>query len=119
MGGEKSMCGTGASLNDKIDLAPWGYAPGDQLVTCTDCAKSEPLDSLHFLHRHAFRCAKHALEARRSDIQARQACLGSFPARVITYPAPEPVKPVDHWLRRAFIGAILLGSVTVGLVILH
>ena len=65
------MSETGASLNDKIDLAPWGYAPGSHPVSCSDCIKecSDPADSLHFLHRHATRCVHHALAARQTDIR--------------------------------------------------
>jgi hypothetical protein len=63
------MSGTGASLNDKIDLAPWGYAPGDHPISCNDCIKECSDDSLHFLHRHATRCAKHALATRQQEIR--------------------------------------------------
>ena len=56
-----------ANINeaDKIDLAPWGYAPGTGFYYCTDCQ-----DGPDQGHRHNTRCAKHALEARLNDIRA-------------------------------------------------
>jgi hypothetical protein len=51
---------------DKIDLAPWGYAPGMTLFYCSDCRGDDPSQG----HRYATRCVTHALEARMKDIRA-------------------------------------------------
>jgi hypothetical protein len=113
------MSGTGASLNDKIDLAPWGYAPGDQLVTCSDCHKIDPLDSLHFLHRHATRCASHALEARHRDIRASEGHLVPDPDQQLADEALGLIKAVsDRFIRQAFIASLILAPVFIGIVLL-
>jgi hypothetical protein len=52
----------------KIDLAPWGFAPGDTFVFCVDCP-----DGIAFqAHRHSIRCVGHALNARLADIRAAE-----------------------------------------------
>lgn len=65
------MSGTGASLNDKIDLAPWGHAPGNYHYHCGDCSTAGR-DPLHFGHKHANRCAEHALAARQNAIRLHE-----------------------------------------------
>jgi hypothetical protein len=46
--------------NNKLDLAPWGYAPGMSLFYCTDCGSPDPEQG----HAHSTRCIRHALAQR-------------------------------------------------------
>lgn len=47
----------------EIDLRPWGYAPGGYTFKCIDCpADTDPMSQ--FAAKRAWRCEKHALEAR-------------------------------------------------------
>ena len=106
--------------NPKIDLAPWGYAPGNRLITCTDCEREDPLDSLHFLHTHATRCARHALKAQQQEYLARHGAV------LLDVPDPEYQEAInalesiaqDNFIRRAFIVSIILVPTLVGAVIL-
>jgi hypothetical protein len=114
------MSGTGASLNDKIDLAPWGYAPGDTMITCSDCTKECSLDDLHFLHRHATKCARHALEARQKAIRMHE----GLPADVDDLDTQLALGGLeraskDEFIRRAFVGSIILAAAIVSLVFFH
>lgn len=110
------MSGTGASLNDKIDLAPWGNAPGNYFFTCLDCEKIEPLDSLHFGHRHSTRCTRHALEARLRDIRAHEGQLVADPDQQLADEALGLIKATsDRWVRQGLIGSILLAPLLIGL----
>lgn len=52
----------------KIDLAPWGFAPGDTFVFCVDCPDGVAFQA----HRHSIRCTGHALNARLADIRAAE-----------------------------------------------
>lgn len=44
----------------KIDLAPWGYAPGWSLFYCEDCCSAHPEQG----HKDSTKCIRHALAAR-------------------------------------------------------
>jgi hypothetical protein len=52
----------------KIDLAPWGFAPGDTYIFCVDCPDGAPTLG----HRFSIRCVEHALKARLDDIRASE-----------------------------------------------
>lgn len=111
------MSGTGASLNDKIDLAPWGYAPGNHPVSCNDCIKHGS-DGLHFLHRHATRCVEHALEARHRDIRASEGHLVADPDQQLADEALGLIKATtDRFIRQAFIGSIIIAPVLIGIML--
>lgn len=102
----------------KIDLAPWGYAPGDYFFTCFDCTKAHPLDDLHIGHKHSTRCAKHALEARQSDIRAAEGMWVPNPDQTLQDEVYGLIKPYsDKMMRILFIGSILLAGGLVGTVI--
>jgi hypothetical protein len=108
-----------AAEANKLDLAPWGYAPGDRLVTCSDCTRRNPLDDLHFLHAHATRCVTHALEARQRDIRAQEGIL-------VVDPDQEPQNASytllrvarDRFIRRAFIASLILAPVMIAAIFL-
>lgn len=107
------MSGTGASLSDKIDLAPWGYAPGTSIVSCADCArlKPDPEEAVFIGHRYSHRCAEHALTARQSCIRIHEGEL-----------VPESNPPLDQvikdrWIRRA-IGQLILAPLLVAAILL-
>lgn len=57
-----------------IDLRPWGYAPGGYTFKCIDCPPdTDPMSQ--WAAKRAWRCEKHALEARyNSQQQTRPAC---------------------------------------------
>lgn len=102
----------------KIDLAPWGFAPGDYIFTCRDCTQEYPLDDLHFGHRHATRCAKHALGARLSYIRTLEGVLTADSDQELADEALALIKTVsDRWIRRAFIGSLILAPIMIGFVI--
>lgn len=54
-----------------IDLAPWGYAPGNTFIYCTDCTNQFGQHPV-LAHRHSTRCTEHALKARLDDIRAAE-----------------------------------------------
>lgn len=109
------MSGTGASLNDKIDLAPWGYAPGDHLVTCIDCNEVDPLDALHVMHRHSTRCATHALKGRQASLRLADAHYQPDPDQSLADEVYGLIRPYsDRMVRILFIGAILTGAAGIG-----
>jgi hypothetical protein len=105
------MCSAGA-INDanKIDLAPWGYAPGSSIITCTDCQRTGAEDRAMFIgHKHGYRCAQHALEARQSVIRAQEGHLVPDPDQEIADAALGLIKATsDRWIRQAFVGSLLL-----------
>jgi len=108
------MSGTGASLNEKIDLAPWGYAPGDQLVACTDCQRIDSHDCMHFLHRHATRCATHALNARQREIHALEGELVPDPDQELADAISAGIRAYsDRFVRIAFIASLMVASCVV------
>lgn len=87
----------------KIDLAPWGYAPGRTLYYCCDCNNEGPEQG----HRHATRCATHALEARMRDIRMLEASPQDFDI----FP-PEPCHS-SLLLRAMVIGASAIGGILI------
>ena len=100
------MSGTGASLNDKIDLAPWGYAPGDHPISCNDCVKECSGDSLHFLHRHATRCVRHALAARQVEIRTYEVDPVADPEEIVAEIIVQAFD--DSCVQILFMGAIFV-----------
>jgi hypothetical protein len=108
------MSGTGASLNDKIDLAPWGSAPGHYLFTCIDCSQDDPRDALHVGAKRASRCIRHALEVRQREIRTLQDDHRE-PEELVA----EAILQVydDTNCRALFIGAIIIAAAIVGALI--
>jgi hypothetical protein len=102
---------------NKIDLAPWGYAPGDNLFNCMDCIRRcyAAAETIHGGHRHSTRCVRHAMEAREHDIRINEGHL-----------VPEPntdqavyalLKDKGHdMIRTCFIGSILLAACLIAVV---
>jgi hypothetical protein len=114
------MSGTGGPLNDKIDLAPWGYAPGISIATCADCSrvKPDPEDAVFIGHKYAHRCAEHALIARQSVIRAYEGELVPDPDQQIADEALAMIRAAsDRGIRQAFIISLVLSPIFVGLVL--
>lgn len=102
------MSGTGASLNDKIDLTPWGNAPGAYFFHCGDCTKIDPRDDLHFGDQHNTRCIRHALEARQNEIRIFEGNLDPIESVEVMARVPR-----DRGIQQAFIVSLILAPVSV------
>ena len=116
------MCTAGATNNavNKIDLAPWGYAPGSSIITCADCQRTKSADDcLHIGHKHGYRCATHALEARQSAIRVAEGHLLPDPDQELADAALGLTKAAsDQWIQWAFVVSIILAPAIVIMIFL-
>jgi len=53
-----------AATVDPDDLRPWGYAPGEYVFRCTDCASCNVALSQSLGDKRSWRCRPHAVLAR-------------------------------------------------------
>lgn len=113
------MCTAGVTIDvaTKVDLAPWGYAPGSSIVTCTDCARIHDQEHAMYVgHKHGYRCAQHALEARQSAIRAQEGHLVPDPDEQLRQEIYQLIRVSrDRGIRQAFIASLVLAPILIAI----